>query len=74
MAYVSTSTPTTSLFGGFSFANVRRAFSRGLTRMQTARMISVLAQMSDTQLHQIGITRGEITDYAEMLIINSAAK
>jgi len=72
MAYVSTSTPTQSLFGGFSFARVRNAISRTITAMQVARMHSVMNQMSAEQLRQIGITRSEVADYAEMLILGSS--
>lgn len=35
---------------------------------QTARMISTLANLTDTQLKQIGIERSDIPQYAEDLI------
>ncbi|MEQ6204502.1 DUF1127 domain-containing protein [Sulfitobacter sp. HNIBRBA2951] len=35
--------------------------------LQTARMVSVLTNMSDQQLKQIGITRSEIGQYAQKL-------
>lgn len=42
---------------------------RGMVRsLQTARMMTVLANMSDHQLEQIGITRADIPVYAETLI------
>ena len=74
MAFAGTSPYAPSFFSGFSFTKVRNAFARGLTRMQVARMNGVLAQMSTDQLHQIGITRSEIADYAEMLILRGASK
>jgi len=39
-----------------------------LRALQTARMMSTLAQMSDHQLTQIGISRSEIPQYAEKLM------
>jgi len=56
------------------FARIAASFSRGLTQMQIARMSGVLSAMTNAQLAAIGITRGEIYDYAEMLIIGSAKK
>lgn len=48
-------------------------FGRGakstLTTLQTARMMSVLSDMSDQQLAQIGISRSDIPEYAERLIL-----
>jgi len=42
---------------------------RGMVRsMQTARMMTVLANMSDHQLEQIGTKRADIPAYAEMLM------
>ncbi|MBU2981495.1 DUF1127 domain-containing protein [Lentibacter algarum] len=35
---------------------------------QTARMMSVLSSMSDYQLKQIGISRSDIPNYAEVLV------
>ncbi len=37
---------------------------------QVARMMSVLAQMNDTQLAEIGIKRSDVPKYAESLIFN----
>jgi len=39
-----------------------------LRALQTARMMSVLANMSDQQLAQIGISRSETPQYAERLM------
>lgn len=39
-----------------------------LKSLQTARMMSVLTNMSDHQLAKIGITRSEILQYAERLM------
>ena len=38
--------------------------------LQTARMMSVLANMSDQQLDEIGISRSDIPLYAERLMSN----
>ena len=75
MAFISA--PTSSsvpVFGGFSFARIRAALGRAFLRSQIARMTSVLNTMSNAQLHEIGITRGEIADYAEMIMLPSARK
>ena len=39
-----------------------------LRALQTALMMSVLANMSDQQLAQIGISRSDIPQYAERLV------
>ncbi len=39
-----------------------------LKSLQTARMVSVLASMTDVELAQIGITRSEIPPYAAKLM------
>ena len=39
-----------------------------LLTVQTARMMSVLSNMSDHQLDQIGISRADIPKYAETLM------
>ena len=39
-----------------------------LRTLQTAQMMSVLANMSDQQLAQIGISRSEIPQYADRLM------
>jgi uncharacterized protein YjiS (DUF1127 family) len=70
MAFANTTIPTQSIFSGFSFAGIRRAFARGLRAAQIARMNEVMREMSVEQLREIGITRSEIADYAEMLIIH----
>lgn len=72
MAYVNTTVPAQSIFNGFSFAGIRKAFARGLRAAQVARMKAVLRDMSAEQLRGIGITRSEITDYAEMLILRDS--
>ena len=71
MAFVNTNIPAQSVFNGFSFAGIRRAFARGLRTAQVSRMNSIMGQMSVEQLREIGITRSEIADYAEMLIIHN---
>ncbi|WP_252731304.1 DUF1127 domain-containing protein [Lentibacter algarum] len=40
----------------------------GFMVFQTARMMSVLSSMSDYQLKQIGISRSDIPNYAEVLV------
>ncbi len=63
-----TASATTSGFltdlGAKTLASVKST----LRALQTARMMSVLASMSDAQLAQIGITRCEIPRHAEKLI------
>ena len=71
MAFVNTNIPVQSISHGFSFAGIRRVFARGLRRAQVAHMNSVMREMSVEQLQAIGITRSEIADYAEMLIIHN---
>ena len=41
-----------------------------LKAVQLARMMSVLSNLNDHQLAQIGISRNEIQDYAKMLMAN----
>lgn len=76
MAFISA--PTSSFLapaiGGVSFARLRTAFRRAFLRAQIGRMTSVLSMLPDAQLHNIGITRSEIADYAEMLMLPSAQK
>ena len=50
-----------------AFARFKAWVSVSFWRFQSAQMESVLAQFSDTQLEQIGITRSEIPGYAESL-------
>ena len=49
-------------------ANFSTTAKSVLRALQTARMMSVLANMSDQQLASIGISRSEIPQYAEKLI------
>ena len=66
-------------FGGFRAAEfparALRAFGRGarsfVEAIQTGRMISVLNAMSETQLAELGIERGEIPSYAARLVSGS---
>lgn len=74
MAFASTSDYSTSQKSGFSAAGFFSKLNGILTTLQVARMSSVLASMPDEQLRQIGITRNEIVDYAEKLILNKAPK
>ncbi len=47
------------------------ATARSMLRtLQTSRLMSVLAGMSDVQLAEIGITRGDIPRYATWLMSN----
>ena len=51
------------------FAVLTRMKTKSALRaLQTARMLSVLANMSDQQLAQIGISRSEIPQYADRLM------
>lgn len=66
-----TGAPSLKLFGvlnGVS-AKVKAAASSGLRTLQMARMMSVLSEMTDHQLHEIGISRADIPDYAKKLIL-----
>ena len=78
MAYASTSSFTETRNGSDAvsgvFARFFAAFGRGVNAMQVARMNSVLHGMDNTQLNQIGITRSEIADYAEMLMLRDNKK
>jgi len=78
MAYAPSSTFTVTQSGfaavsGF-FGLLASKIGRGITAMQIARMRSVVGSMSNDQLRQIGITRGEVYDYAEMLILSETKK
>lgn len=55
---------------GARFRNIAASVLRTL---QIARMTSVLAKMSDVDLAQIGISRSEIRQYAERLILEDGA-
>ncbi|CUH89142.1 hypothetical protein PH5382_03088 [Phaeobacter sp. CECT 5382] len=50
------------------FVSIRLAGARALTRMQVGRMQSVLQELSDAQLKQIGIDRSGIREHAEYLV------
>ncbi|MBT8418701.1 MAG: DUF1127 domain-containing protein [Silicimonas sp.] len=50
---------------GSDLAATAKSFLRA---MQMARMMSSLAEMSDRQLAEIGITRSQIPQYAEKLL------
>lgn len=50
------------------FAKFRSAAGGVLKALQDARMMSTLAQMSDAQLNNIGISRSDIPDYAKKLM------
>lgn len=52
---------------GFTLKALAKAGAAFKT-LQTARMMSVLSQMTDEQLSQIGITRAEIPSYVQMLM------
>lgn len=66
MAYVNTDSNT---LGGFSFAGIINAISRGFKRMQVAQMQSALRAMTDAQLNQINVDRKDIAAHAEMLVM-----
>lgn len=65
-----TSFSVRSLFADFADFSGKAAakFRSGTRALQLARMKSILAQMSDYQLSQVGITRSEISVYAESLM------
>ena len=50
------------------WAKARRTAQSVIMAMQTARMLSVLSNMSDEQLAEIGISRSDVPDYAGRLI------
>jgi len=78
MAYAPSSTFTATNSGMASvsgiFGRIFAAMGRGITTMQIARMNGVLNSMTDLQLREIGITRREVGDYAEMLILAGVKK
>lgn len=63
--------PTSRFFGAFSGfgAKVSAFASSALQALQVARMASVLSEMTDQQLADIGISRSGIPAYAETLIV-----
>ncbi len=64
-------TEVSSVFFGASrgfFHKVDVVLRAGLRTVQTARMMSALAQMSDEQLSQIGITRADIPNYTDKIM------
>lgn len=69
MAFANTTISARSIFNVASFDGIRRALGRGLHAVQVARMNTVLREMSAVQLREIGITQSEITDYADMLML-----
>jgi uncharacterized protein YjiS (DUF1127 family) len=50
--------------------SARHIASETLIALQISRMASVMSQMSDDQLAQIGIARHEVYTYAENLVLN----
>ncbi len=66
-AWIVASQKTTDFVAGFctSFLNSARS---ALNTLQTARMMSTLSSLSDTQLSQIGISRSDIPEYAAKLM------
>ena len=52
------------------FRRFRYGFRTYMQTVQIARMQSVLANLTDFQLEQIGITRAEIATYSERLFSN----
>jgi uncharacterized protein YjiS (DUF1127 family) len=64
MTAIDMSTPVRPARGG-RIAEIFRAMWRGV---QYARMLRVLTEMSDSQLARIGVTRGDIPDYAWKLV------
>jgi uncharacterized protein YjiS (DUF1127 family) len=58
-------------FGAFHrvWAKVSAVASHALQAVQVARMTSVLSDMTDKQLAEIGISRSGIPAYAERLIV-----
>jgi uncharacterized protein YjiS (DUF1127 family) len=52
----------------------RNAIGVYLHAVQVARMNGVIANLSDVQLEQVGITRAEIPRYAERLISNDGVR
>lgn len=51
-----------------SFAAVAAGFKALGYQLRYGRMLSVLGQMSDAQLKQVGITRSDIPAYAAKLV------
>ncbi|GEM_PF-4642450 len=50
------------------FGKISKNMSAIILNMHVSRMTSVLQSMNDRQLEEIGITRAEISKYANMLI------
>lgn len=72
MAFANTTSNTHAPLRGFSFINAYSAIVGFGTRMQVARMSSVLRAMTNEQLDQIDVKRSEIEQHAEMLITGAA--
>lgn len=68
MTFFSTNTVAKPSMGRGFLRKLSGAFSRGVNRVQVAQMISVLNQLSDTQLAEIGVKRNEIAQHAEKCI------
>lgn len=51
-------------------ASISAAFKSFIAAAQHGRMLSVLSNMSDAELENIGITRADIPSYAETLMSN----
>lgn len=64
----SATTKSITAFMARNVAQTRRKAKSALRALQTARMVSVLVNMSDQQLSEIGISRSEIPQYAERLM------
>jgi uncharacterized protein YjiS (DUF1127 family) len=69
MAFTNTTPSTTGFLDRFSVTRFSDALTRFGTNMKVARMTSVLNQMSNEQLNEIGVKRSEISQHAEKLII-----
>ena len=69
MAFTNTTPSTPGFLDRFSVTRFSDALTRFGTNMKVARMTSVLNQMSNEQLNEIGVKRSEISQYAEKLIL-----
>ena len=62
--------------GGFlavTISKIKKSLGRQLRRMQYARMVNVMSQLSDEQLQSIDLTRADIPRHARECIFDDQA-
>ena len=68
MTFFNTNTVANPSSGHGFVKTLSGAFSRAVKNIQLAQMMSVLNQLSDKQLEEIGVKRDEIAQHAEKCV------